>query len=85
VDASHDGRTRVQSHRNTQRTDYFCRHRGNVVRPIGLATSKQEGRRIPMPSTKHSSVRYDSGVLYDCDVYRRRQRRTNEALPCREQ
>jgi hypothetical protein len=44
VDAADDGRARVQSHRDTQRTDYFCKHRGKVVRRLELATSKQWGR-----------------------------------------
>jgi len=45
VDAADDGRARVQSHRDTQRTDYFCKHRGKVVRRPELATSKQASRR----------------------------------------
>src|SRR3989440_2967562 len=50
VDAADDGRARVQSHRDTHRTDYFCKHRGNVVSQVELATSKQGGHDLMLPS-----------------------------------
>src|SRR5207245_5503402 len=56
VDAADDGRARVQSHRDTQRTDYFCKHRGNVVSQVELATSKQAfclSRTAPNMKRRH--------------------------------
>ena len=43
VDAADDSGTRTQSHRDTQRTDHFCKHCGNVVGQVCLATSKPAG------------------------------------------
>src|SRR5204863_9388787 len=58
MDAADDGRARIQSHRDSHRTDYFCKHRGKVVRRLELATSKQASPRSDAtPETKQRLIR----------------------------
>jgi hypothetical protein len=60
VYAADDSGTRAQSHRNTERTDHFGKHCGNVVGRVCIATSKQAGR-VSYAALKSETV-YDMTV-----------------------